>query len=94
LLEDIITEVDMVLLMSVNPGFGGQKFIANTTQKVHDLKALIARKNAHAIIQVDGGVNDKTGKELVEAGADSLVAGNYVFKSEDPITTIALLKQL
>ena len=94
LLEDIITEVDMVLLMSVNPGFGGQKFIANTTQKVRDLKALIARKNAHAIIQVDGGVNDKTGKELVEAGADSLVAGNYVFKSDNPIATIALLKQL
>lgn len=94
LLEDIITEVDMVLLMSVNPGFGGQKFIANTTQKVRDLKALIARKNAHAIIEVDGGVNLETGKELVEAGADALVAGNFVFKSANPTETIAQLKSL
>jgi ribulose-phosphate 3-epimerase len=84
----------MVLLMSVNPGFGGQKFIANTTQKVRDLKAMITRKNSAAIIQVDGGVNLETGKELVEAGADALVAGNFVFKSANPIETIAQLKSL
>lgn len=94
LLEDIITEVDMVLLMSVNPGFGGQKFIGSTTAKVRALKELITRKNAHAIIEVDGGVNLETGKELVEAGADALVAGNFVFKSANPTETIAQLKSL
>ena len=93
LLKDRMVE-DMVLLMSVNPGFGGQKFIANTTQKVRDLKAMITRKNSAAIIQVDGGVNLETGKELVEAGADALVAGNFVFKSANPIETIAQLKAL
>jgi ribulose-phosphate 3-epimerase len=94
LLEDIITELDMVLLMSVNPGFGGQKFIGSTTAKVRALKELITRKNAHAIIEVDGGVNLETGKELVEAGADALVAGNFVFKSANPTETIAQLKSL
>ena len=93
LLEDIITEVDMVLLMSVNPGFGGQKFIANTTQKVRDLKAMITRKNSAAIIQVDGGVNLKNAAALYEAGADCLVAGNAVFSAEDMIQTIADLKK-
>ena len=94
LLEDIITELDMVLLMSVNPGFGGQKFIGTTTSKVRALKELIARKNARTIIEVDGGVNLETGKELVQAGADALVAGNFVFKSANPIETIAQLKSL
>ena len=93
-LVDVIEDLDLVLLMSVNPGFGGQKFIANTTQKVRDLKAMITRKNSAAIIQVDGGVNLETGKELVEAGADALVAGNFVFKSANPIETIAQLKSL
>ena len=94
LLEDIITELDMVLLMSVNPGFDGQKFIGTTTSKVRALKELIARKNARTIIEVDGEVNLETGKELVQAGADALVAGNFVFKSANPIETIAQLKAL
>jgi ribulose-phosphate 3-epimerase len=84
----------MVLLMSVNPGFGGQKFIANTTQKVRDLKALIARKNAHAIIEVDGGVNQETGKLLAEAGCDAVVAGSAVFRAADPQAEILALKNL
>ena len=94
LLEDIINELDMVLLMSVNPGFGGQKFIENTVQKVETLKELITRKNSHALIEVDGGVNLETGKRLVDAGADVLVAGNFVFSSDDPIKTIKQLKDL
>jgi ribulose-phosphate 3-epimerase len=94
LLEDIVKDVDMVLLMSVNPGFGGQKFIENSVDKTARLKELILRKNAHTLIEVDGGVNLETGKRLVDAGADILVAGNFVFKSEDPIRTIARLKAL
>lgn len=94
LLEDIICDVDMVLLMSVNPGFGGQKFIENTYKKVSQLKELILRKNSNALIQIDGGVNLETGKKLVELGANSLVAGNFVFKSENPTETIAQLKAL
>ena len=94
LLEDIIQEVDMVLLMSVNPGFGGQKFIENTVQKTAALKELILRKNANTLIEVDGGVNLETGKKLIDSGADILVAGNFVFKSEDPIDTILKLKNL
>lgn len=94
LLEDIITEVDMVLLMSVNPGFGGQKFIGNTYRKVSALKELIQRKNSAAIIEVDGGVNFEVGKNLFEAGADVLVAGSFVFGAEDPIETISILKKL
>jgi ribulose-phosphate 3-epimerase len=93
-LEDIICDVDMVLLMSVNPGFGGQKFIENTYNKVTLLKELITRKNAHALIQVDGGVNLETGKKLVELGANSLVAGNFVFSADNPTETIAKLKAL
>lgn len=94
LLEDIIRDVDMVLLMSVNPGFGGQKFIENSVEKVETLKELILRKNSNALIEVDGGVNMETGKRLVEAGADILVAGNFVFKSENPQETISALKGL
>ncbi len=94
LLEDIIADLDMVLLMSVNPGYGGQKFIPQTVEKVRALKAMIERKNLSTIIEVDGGVNLSTGQELVEAGADALVAGNYVFKSENPIQTISELKKL
>ena len=93
-LEDIIKDVDMVLLMSVNPGFGGQKFIPNTLDKVKRLRELINRIGSYALIEVDGGVNGETGPQLVEAGVDVLVAGSYVFKSEDPIATISSLKAL
>jgi ribulose-phosphate 3-epimerase len=80
--------------MSVNPGFGGQRFIEHSVEKVAALKQLIARKGAHALIEVDGGVNLETGKRLVDAGADVLVAGNFVFSSEDPVETIHQLKML
>ena len=93
-LEDIIKDVDMVLLMSVNPGFGGQKLIPNTLDKVKRLRELINRTGSYALIEVDGGVNGETGPQLVEAGVDVLVAGSYVFKSEDPIATISSLKAL
>lgn len=94
LLDDIIQEVDMVLLMSVNPGFGGQKFIEHSVAKTKALKELITRRGLNTLIEVDGGVNLETGKRLVEAGADVLVAGNFVFKSTDPKRTIADLKNL
>ena len=94
LLEDVINDIDMVCVMSVNPGFGGQSFIENTYAKVAKLKALIQRKGASTIIEIDGGVTNKNAKQLVEAGADVLVAGNYVFKAENPTQTIADLKQL
>lgn len=94
LLQDIVRDVDMVLLMSVNPGFGGQKFIEGCLDKVSELKELILRKNSQAEIEVDGGVNLETGKALVERGADVLVAGNYVFKAPDPKAAIAALKAL
>ena len=94
LLEDIIHDVDMVLLMSVNPGYGGQRFIEHSIQKVKELKSLITRKKLSTLIEVDGGVNAETGKRLFEAGADVLVAGNYVFKSPDPVETIRQLKAL
>lgn len=94
LLEDIINELDMVLIMSVNPGFGGQKFIEHSVEKVATLKELINRKNSNALIQVDGGVNLETGKRLVDAGADILVAGNFIFSSDDPIKTIKELKSM
>ncbi len=94
LLEEIIGDLDMVLLMSVNPGFGGQKFIEHSVQKVGVLKELILRKNARTLIEVDGGVNLETGKRLVEAGADVLVAGNFIFSSDDPFQTIHQLKSL
>lgn len=91
-LEDIIQDCDLVLLMSVNPGFGGQKFIENTYNKVKKLRAMIDEKGLKTLIEIDGGVNLQTGKKLVEAGADALVAGSFVFNSADPIATIAELK--
>lgn len=91
-LEDIIGEVDMVLLMSVNPGFGGQKFIENTLKKVRDLRALMERTGASPLIEVDGGVNLDTGRRLVEAGADMLVAGSAVFGAPDPADMIHRLR--
>ena len=94
MLTDIIGDVDMVLLMSVNPGFGGQKFIEHTLDKVRDLRELITRTDSKALIEVDGGVNPETGKRLVEAGADVLVAGNAVFKATDPVEMIHTLKSL
>jgi ribulose-phosphate 3-epimerase len=94
LLEDVITDIDMVCLMSVNPGFGGQSFIENTYKKIKELKEMIVRNNAHTIIEIDGGVTNKNAVALVEAGADVLVAGNYVFKAEDPIATISDLKKI
>ena len=93
LLEDIITDVDMVLLMSVNPGFGGQTFIENTIKKVRQLRELIDKNGSKALIEIDGGVQQETAPRLVAAGADVLVAGNAVFKSDDPQTTIKMLKQ-
>ena len=93
-LEDIIQELDMVLLMSVNPGFGGQSFIEHTVDKTTRLKEMITSKGLNTLIQVDGGVNLETGKRLVDAGADVLVAGNFVFNSPDPIQTIHALKML
>jgi len=93
-LEEIITDLDLVLIMSVNPGFGGQSFIEGAIPKVTKLKQLIGEKGASTLIEIDGGVNDKTGKQLLEAGADALVAGSYVFKSENPRTTIDILKAL
>ena len=93
-LSDIITELDLVLLMSVNPGFGGQKFIENTYKKVSELKQLIINSKSNALIEVDGGVNLENAPKLVKAGVDVLVAGNTVFASKKPEETIALLKQV
>ena len=94
LLKDIICDVDMVLLMSVNPGYGGQKFIPNTLQKTAELRELILQRQSKALIEVDGGVNLETGKQLVQQGANALVAGNFVFKSANPLQTINDLKML
>ncbi|MBR3087558.1 MAG: ribulose-phosphate 3-epimerase [Prevotella sp.] len=94
LLEDIICDVDMVLLMSVNPGFGGQKFIEHTIEKVKRLRRLISESGSHALIEVDGGVQSETAPRLVAAGVDVLVSGSYVFKAADPIATIHSLKVL
>ena len=93
-LEDIIRDVDMVLLMSVNPGFGGQKFIENTISKVSRLKEMITRQGSRALIEVDGGVQQETAPRLVEAGVDVLVSGSYIFKADDPKATISWLKSL
>ena len=93
-LEDIINDIDLVCIMSVNPGFGGQSFIENTYSKVKKLKAIIIRKNASTVIEIDGGVTNQNAKQLVSAGADVLVAGNFVFKAENPTQTIADLKVL
>ncbi len=94
LLEDIISELDMVLLMSVNPGFGGQLFIENTYRKAVALKEMILKQNSSALIEVDGGVNFEVGKKLYDSGVDILVAGSFVFQSNSPIETIAALKSL
>jgi len=94
LLKDIIADVDLVLLMSVNPGFGGQKFIPNALEKVKELKHLITEKKSNALIEVDGGVDHSNAQGLVDAGCDVLVAGSYVFKSENPQKTIKGLKEL
>ena len=94
LLEDIIADIDLVCLMSVNPGFGGQKFIENTYDKVTKLKDMITRKQTSTLIEIDGGVNANNAKQLLEAGADVLVAGSFVFNSNDPLKTIEDLKSL
>jgi len=93
LLKDTINNIDLVCLMSVNPGFGGQSFIENTYEKVKELKKLINSKNANTKIEIDGGVNSKNAPKLIEAGADVLVAGSFVFKSENPTQTISDLKK-
>lgn len=93
-LEEIIQDVDVAVLMSVNPGFGGQKFIENTIDKTSRLKELILKRNSHALIEIDGGVNFETGKRLLQAGADVLVAGSFVFGAQNPTETIAQLKAL
>ena len=91
-LSEILPEIDMVLLMSVNPGFGGQKFIENTYQKIRQLKDLIIQKQSKALIEVDGGVSDSNARQLVDCGADVLVAGNYVFKAASPTHAIDAIK--
>ena len=94
LLEDVIQDIDLVCIMSVNPGFGGQSFIENTYAKVEKLKKLITQKGASTLIEIDGGVTDKNALQLAQAGADVLVAGSYVFKATNPTETIADLKRL
>lgn len=94
MLEDIIREVDMVLLMSVNPGFGGQRFIEQTINKAQLLREMISRTGSHALIEVDGGVQEETAPRLVKAGVDVLVSGSYVFKAADPHKVIKSLKEL
>ena len=93
LLEDVIQDIDVLLLMSVNPGFGGQSFIENTYKKVRQAKALIEQVEAHALIEIDGGVSLKNAKALVEAGADALVAGSFIFNATNPTQMIAELKK-
>ena len=93
-LKDIINDIDLVCLMSVNPGFGGQSFIENTYEKVKELKKLIVNKKSKTKIEIDGGVNIKNAPKLISSGADILVAGSYVFKSENPLETIANLKSI
>lgn len=93
-LEDIITDLDLVLIMSVNPGFGGQSFIENTYHKIEQLKKLIQLKNSKALIEIDGGVTSTNAKKLIDTGANVLVAGSYVFNSENPIETIKNLKNI
>jgi len=94
LLQDVINDIDVVLIMSVNPGFGGQKFISSTVEKVRKLKNLIDNKQASTIIEVDGGVNSENAKSLVDAGAKALVAGSFVFKSDNPVQTIKELRNI
>jgi ribulose-phosphate 3-epimerase len=94
LLEDTINDIDLVCVMSVNPGFGGQSFIENTYDKIKALKELINRKSAHTLIEIDGGVTSENAKQLVDAGADILVAGSFIFKSDNPTKTIKELKKI
>ncbi|HET8737465.1 MAG TPA: ribulose-phosphate 3-epimerase [Pricia sp.] len=94
LLEDVIRDIDIVLVMSVNPGFGGQSFIENTYEKVRALRQLITNKKSKALIEIDGGVTSENARNLVKAGADVLVAGSFVFKSDDPAATIKKLKEI
>lgn len=94
LLEDVINDIDLVCVMSVNPGFGGQSFIENTYKKVKQLKEIIVKNNASTLIEIDGGVTDKNAADLVKAGADVLVAGSFVFNATDPIATIQNLKKI
>lgn len=94
LLKDTIQDIDLVCLMSVNPGFGGQKFIENTYEKVRELKEIINQKNTDTKIEIDGGVTSSNAAQLVEAGADVLVAGSFVFGSKNPISTVAELKSI
>ena len=94
LLEDTIQDIDIVLVMSVNPGFGGQSFIENTYDKIKALKTLINKKGANTLIEIDGGVTSKNAKALTDAGANILVAGSFVFKSDDPTKTINELKEI
>src|SRR5690606_11082851 len=94
LLEDIIADIDLVCLMSVNPGFGGQSFIENTYRKVKKLREIISRNGASTLIEIDGGVTSENAAELINAGADVLVAGSFVFKAQDPSETIKNLKKL
>ncbi|MCK4662831.1 MAG: ribulose-phosphate 3-epimerase [Bacteroidales bacterium] len=93
-LEDIINELDLVLIMSVNPGFGGQKFIENSYKKINKLKQLINKTKSKALIEVDGGVDNKNAKKLINFGADVLVAGSYIFNSDNPAKTISELKNI
>jgi ribulose-phosphate 3-epimerase len=93
-LKDTIADIDLVCIMSVNPGFGGQKFIENTYAKVRELKQMILAAGASTLIEIDGGVNSVNAKALISAGADVLVAGSFVFNSADPLTTIADLKKV
>src|SRR5690606_11720773 len=94
LLKDVIQDIDLVCIMSVNPGFGGQSFIENTYTKVRALKEIINSKNAATLIEIDGGVTNKNAAKLIEAGADVLVAGSYVFKANDPVETIKDLRKI
>ena len=94
LLEDTIQDIDLICLMSVNPGFGGQQFIENTYEKISRLKDLIIKRNSSALIEIDGGVSLQNARKLVECGADVLVAGNAVFRSENPVQTIHALKNI
>lgn len=94
LLEDIVQDVEVVMLMSVNPGYGGQKFIEHTVEKTRQLREMIDRKGLNTLIEIDGGVNFETGKRLLDAGADILVAGSFVFSAADPISVIKELKAL
>ena len=94
LLKDVINDIDQVIIMSVNPGFGGQSFIENTYKKVRELKEIILTHNASTRIEIDGGVTDANAQELINCGADVLVAGSYIFKASDPISTIENLKKL